>query len=293
MSERQNKEIGKRLQEARLDQGFTIDYIQEKTKIQKRYLMAIEAGQMNDLPGDYYVKSFVSQYAAVVGLNAHELLAGILQPEGDEKTRRATFAQEKLPSRTTQHQQVARQSEFSRRYGKYTTYLPTIIVVIVVVAVLGTIWGMSQSSNATQPNLNKDRVSVTDTVSSSKKKESSSSSSSSSASSDKKTQSITRVGSSTTTYTLKNAPSSGSKLTFKAGTSNAWISVTSDGTQSWAATLQAGASHTEQIAKSVSKVVITMGNAPQTTITVNGKSFDFNPENDTTQTKTITLNIEK
>ncbi|GEL15822.1 helix-turn-helix domain-containing protein [Pediococcus cellicola] len=291
MSERQNKEIGKRLQEARLDQGFTIDYIQEKTKIQKRYLMAIEAGQMNDLPGDYYVKSFVSQYAAVVGLDAHKLLAGTLADASAEK-HRASFSTAPLPSRATQHKQIETQSEFSRRYGKYMAYVPTIIVVVIVVGVLGTIWGMSHSSNANQPHLSGSRVSVTDNVNSSKKKTSSSSSSSSSSSKEKE-QEISRVGTSTTEYSLKHAPSDGSELTFKAGDGSAWISVTSDGTQSWSSTLQSTATHTEKISKDVSKVTITLGNAPQTTITVNGKKFDFNPQNDTVQTKTITLNIEK
>ena len=122
------------------------------------------------------------------------------------------------------------------------------------------------------------RVSVTNEASSTKKKKDSSSSESSSSSSKAESQKISQVGSSTTEYTLKNAPKSGSKLTFKAGTSNAWISVSSDGTQSWSSTLQTGTSHTEKIAKGVSKVTITMGNAPQTTITVNGKSFDLTPK---------------
>lgn len=292
MSERQNKEIGKQLQDARLDQGLTIDYIQEKTKIQKRYLMAIEAGQMNDLPGDYYVKSFVSQYAAVVGLDAHKLLAGGLQASKEAETRAKSFATGPLPSRTTQHKQVEKESEFSRRYGKYMAYVPTVVVVVIVVVVLGTIWGMSHANNSSQPHLNSSRVSVTNEASSTKKKKDSSSSESSSSSSKAESQKISQVGSSTTEYTLKNAPKSGSKLTFNAGTSNAWISVSSDGTQSWSSTLQTGTSHTEKIAKGVSKVTITMGNAPQTTITVNGKSFDFNPQKDTTQTKTITLTID-
>ncbi|WP_062904159.1 helix-turn-helix domain-containing protein [Pediococcus damnosus] len=291
MSERQNKEIGKRLQAARMDQGLSIDYIQEKTKIQKRYLMAIEAGQMNDLPGDYYVQSFVSQYANVVGLDSHKLLAGELQETNDNGKQSAPVATGPLPSRTTQHKQAVKESEFSRRFGKYAAYLPTIVVVVIVVVVLGTIWGMSHSGNSAQPHLTSSKVSVTDDASSSKKKQSASSKSSSS-SSKEKSQKITQVGSSTTEYDLKDGPSDGSSLNIKAGTSNAWVSVSSDGTQSWMGTLQTGAAHTVKVAKGVSKVSISLGNAPQTTITVNGKKFNFNPQNDTTQTKTITLNIK-
>lgn len=274
-----------------MDQGLTIDYIQEKTKIQKRYLMAIEAGQMNDLPGDYYVQSFVSQYANVVGLDSHQLLAGELQETTGDGQRRNPTPIGPLPSRTTQHKQVVKESEFSRRYGKYAAYVPTVVVIVIVVLVLGTIWGMSHSGNTAQPHLTSSKVSVTNDASSSKKKESSSSESSNS-SSKEKAQKITQVGTSTTEYDLKNAPSDGSSLSITAGTSNAWVSVSSDGTQSWAATLPTGTSHTVKIAKGISKVSISLGNVPQTTVKVNGKSFNFNPQNDTTQTKTITLNIK-
>lgn len=61
-------ELGHILQQARLEQGFTLDDIQEKTKIQKRYLQAIEEGRYEVLPGKFYIRAFVKSYAEVLGL---------------------------------------------------------------------------------------------------------------------------------------------------------------------------------------------------------------------------------
>ena len=44
MNEERNSAIGQELQQARLDKGLSLDDIQQSTKIQKRYLAAIESG---------------------------------------------------------------------------------------------------------------------------------------------------------------------------------------------------------------------------------------------------------
>lgn len=67
-------EIGEKLRNARIEHGYTIDDLQKKTKIQKRYLAAIEEGKFDQLPGDFYVRAFVKQYADSVGLDSTALL---------------------------------------------------------------------------------------------------------------------------------------------------------------------------------------------------------------------------
>lgn len=79
-------ELGQQLREARLEKGMSLDDVQEMTKIRKRYLEAIEAGDYKVLPGNFYVRAFIKTYAETVGLNPDELLeehkeVSLSQPE--------------------------------------------------------------------------------------------------------------------------------------------------------------------------------------------------------------------
>lgn len=67
-------ELGARLKEARERKGYSLDDLQEITKIQKRYLMGIEEGNYENMPGAFYIRAFIKQYAEAVDLNADELL---------------------------------------------------------------------------------------------------------------------------------------------------------------------------------------------------------------------------
>lgn len=66
--------IGKHLQDAREHHGLTLEDISSSTKIQVRYLQAIETGQVDKLPGPFYVKAFIRQYANTVGLDPNTIL---------------------------------------------------------------------------------------------------------------------------------------------------------------------------------------------------------------------------
>ncbi|EMI9090446.1 MULTISPECIES: helix-turn-helix domain-containing protein [Bacillus] len=67
-------ELGQKLKEARGTKGLSIDQLHESTKIQKRHLVAIEEGNYDVLPGAFYARAFIKQYAEAVGLNGEELL---------------------------------------------------------------------------------------------------------------------------------------------------------------------------------------------------------------------------
>ena len=67
--------LGDRLREARTAKGFSLDDLQSITKIQKRYLSGIENEDYSMMPGSFYVRAFIKQYAEAVGLNADDMLA--------------------------------------------------------------------------------------------------------------------------------------------------------------------------------------------------------------------------
>ena len=67
--------IGQTLRQARLNKNLSLDELQQITKIQRRYLEDIEAGDLESLPGTFYVRAFVRQYAQAVGEDGERLVA--------------------------------------------------------------------------------------------------------------------------------------------------------------------------------------------------------------------------
>ncbi len=68
-------ELSNKLREARLSLGLSLDDLQISTKIQKRYLQALEEGNYSIIPGPFYVRAFIKQYAEAVQLDPEELFA--------------------------------------------------------------------------------------------------------------------------------------------------------------------------------------------------------------------------
>jgi cytoskeletal protein RodZ len=67
-------ELGQLLKKARMEKSLSLDDLQNTTKIQKRYLEAIEQGDYKMLPGSFYVRAFIKSYAEAVGLEPNEVL---------------------------------------------------------------------------------------------------------------------------------------------------------------------------------------------------------------------------
>lgn len=68
-------ELSNKLREARLSLGLSLDDLQTTTKIQKRYLQALEEGNYSIIPGPFYVRAFIKQYAEAVQLDPEEIFA--------------------------------------------------------------------------------------------------------------------------------------------------------------------------------------------------------------------------
>src|ERR1700749_3701062 len=65
------------LRRSRLAQGIELSAIAAQTKIDAKYLRAIEADDIKSLPGSFFYKSFVHQYAAYLGLDTKDIDAQV------------------------------------------------------------------------------------------------------------------------------------------------------------------------------------------------------------------------
>lgn len=69
------QEIGDLLKKERQEKGISLEEISRKTKIQVRYLQALEDGDFSCFAGKVYIKGALRNYAESIGINADELIS--------------------------------------------------------------------------------------------------------------------------------------------------------------------------------------------------------------------------
>lgn len=136
-------ELGTRLKEARLSKGYSLDDLQEITKIQKRYLVGIEEGNYSIMPGSFYVRAFIKQYAEAVGLNPEEILE--------------TYKNELPGTKNDQVSQSMTQTSTRRKVSKSPSNkmmeaMPKVIVALFIIVIIVAIWVLLQSKSKTGTN---------------------------------------------------------------------------------------------------------------------------------------------
>lgn len=284
MSENEERvNVGKRLREAREKKGLTLDDLQQATKIQKRYLIAIEDEKFDELPGDFYVRAFVKQYADTVGLDGNTLLKDYDDDLPQTKTAEySNHLAQAVETRTGNRQPTV---DRARRY------LPTVIIAVVVVIILGAIWATAIVRNRQDAATKIDSSSVSVSGESSKKSSSSSSSSKSSSSSSKAAKlEFTAANRTTSSVTLSTTSSltKDTDMTIKAS-GQAWTSVTVDGTSKLSKTLTANSTSTVSLPKGAQTVVLTLGNASATTVKIGDQTLDLTDSGKYANTRTVTI----
>lgn len=120
-------EIGEILKQARIEQGYTLEDLQQTTKIQKRYLQAVEEGNMEILPGRFYARAFVKQYADIVGLDGEQLLEEHANQTSEEASEEFAENVKVPPTRTK-----VKRKDILDNMGEF---LPTILIVLLVFAI--------------------------------------------------------------------------------------------------------------------------------------------------------------
>ncbi|OFK58593.1 hypothetical protein HMPREF2811_00965 [Globicatella sp. HMSC072A10] len=129
--------LGSKLRDARIEKGYTLNTLQQMTKIQKKYLVAIEEGQFSELPGNFYIRAFVKQYADVVGLNGDELLKEYkdeieVYPDEDEMVEIENIETEEIGSRVKSRQENQEKSNLEI----LLTYLPLAFLIGLILMII-------------------------------------------------------------------------------------------------------------------------------------------------------------
>nr|WP_262315529.1 RodZ domain-containing protein [Lacticaseibacillus parakribbianus] len=291
-------EIGQKLRTARIEKGYTLDDLQQITKIQKRYLIAIEEGRFAALPGDFYVRAFIKQYAETVGLDADALLTQFQQDIPD--TQPQEYATQSVENTTRKTRAVVNSpAKKLRRHGFAVGIV--VLAVILVGVVYWVAWRAQSGDRQTIPtdsssvavSSNKKADTSSQKAAASSKKAAAASKKKAAASSSKKkaaTKLAINVAASDTaqqTATITNLPASGNKLTIGAGDAAAWVSLTVNNAVTWQATLAAGTTQDVALPDGATTFSIRSGNMPQTTIKLNGTAVDAS--NGTRIVRTITF----
>jgi len=70
--------VGDTLREERERRGLKVEEVAAATRIARHHIEAIERGQFDSVPGGAYRRSFLRQYAHLLGLNEHEIILSFL-----------------------------------------------------------------------------------------------------------------------------------------------------------------------------------------------------------------------
>jgi cytoskeletal protein RodZ len=83
--------VGDRLRAAREEKGLSLEQIAEQTRIPRRHLESLEAGDWERLPAPTYTVGFAKNYAGVVGLDRAEIGEQLREEMGGYRSDTATI----------------------------------------------------------------------------------------------------------------------------------------------------------------------------------------------------------
>jgi cytoskeleton protein RodZ len=95
--------VGETLRRERIKRNLELDTISSELKISSRFLQAIESDQFEKLPGGVFAKSFVRQYAHLLGLDEEELAGQVERllapavPQGGDRPKPGGVVQIQVP----------------------------------------------------------------------------------------------------------------------------------------------------------------------------------------------------
>ncbi|WP_374056689.1 helix-turn-helix domain-containing protein [Rossellomorea sp. FM04394] len=290
-------ELGNRLKEAREAKGYSLDDLQKVTKIQKRYLIGIEEGAYDVMPGKFYVRAFIKQYCEAVGLPPEVIFE-------EHKNEIPTTYEDEIPVSLSRVQSRKSVSESST---KVFDFLPKLLIALFVIGALIAVWVFWQGkvgdkAPETQGSENQEQVAVDEnkTAKSDKPEVETEDKEESKPSEDEKAdeeqeqkpeQSLEAVNTAgkKTTYDLKNADEFKLQLSAKGDT---WIGVYNTKDELLFEGLLKEGNKKDFDFSSDKLAYLVIGNAANTDILVNGKQLEYKVSSTDVVRQDIVINYE-
>ncbi|MFS0751780.1 helix-turn-helix domain-containing protein [Oceanobacillus sp. 1P07AA] len=296
-------DVGAKLKEARLSSGVSLDSLQETTKIQKRYLVAIEEGNLHILPGKFYARAFIKEYAMAVGLDPNELL---------EEHREELPSTEEENVQYTRIQRTRRENNSNDKGSRISSIIPSIIVVLLVIGIIIVAWlfiRANSSTDATDPSEEpqENNVIIEDGADDSNNEtgegtaeennEESEGSSEDNAEDNESEEGtsedlsveVIEEGTGASPNSVIGVSNYGDEVTVSVdstGDGESWLEVTSGSGESlYSSVFNADASPQEWDASEFESISLNVGNAPAVTISINGTEIEYPVDTSTVHQK--------
>ncbi|MGE8204011.1 helix-turn-helix domain-containing protein [Heyndrickxia sp. NPDC080065] len=275
-------ELGSKLKEARQAKGLSLDDLQEITKIQKRYLKGIEEGNYDMMPGKFYVRAFIKQYAEAVDLETDQIF-------DEYKSEVPQVYNEDLPEKISR---VQTRKTVSPGTSKMFEIFPKILVAVFILAAIVLVWYLASKyagSNAKgnlgdstetpveqvqQTNKPNEKNQTKPSTEKNKNQEKSSDEENTTKEQEKPVQEIKAVSTigNNTTYQLSNTDKFELKIV---STGEPWLEIKNGKGQSlFNGTINNGKSQTIDFSNE-DKAILNIGRTTETEIYVNDEKIDF------------------
>ncbi len=288
-------ELGDKLKQARREKGLSLDDLQQITKIQKRYLVAIEEGNYAVMPGKFYARAFIKQYAEAVGLDSATLFDEFESevpetPQQEVVNNEPSRVQSKrnpMPAQSVGNQVNSR--------NRFFDILPKILIALFIVFILFIVWFfLLNKQDSSTEKVKTDTSNPTVKVEDSTKSEDTTKDTAKKDTTEKDTTTKDKEATDTnkedtkelevtkgetsgnaTTYTVKNTDKM--KLSLSA-TGDSWIGVSDvSGNTIENVTLSSQNPSAEVDLGTNETVTVVIGNAPVTTVKINNKQLELAP----------------
>ena len=265
------KTIGEVLRLARINQGLSLEELQEKTEIQLHFLEAMEADDFDQLPSTFYARSFLRKYAWAVELDERIVLDAY--DSGSMITyEEVDVDEEDLSGRR-------------RSNKKKTSYLPLFYFVLFALSILIFVTYYVWNYIQTQPSSSSANYSVVNSTSSTTSSSSSSSSQTSSTSSTLESK-ITVSGEGNHIEAHYKSSKETAIIQLAVSDTTSWISVSGSDLEG-GVTLSSDNKNAKTTVSTKEPVTITLGVVKGVSLTVDNQTIDTSKL--TTQTGTVTL----